>query len=83
MFRYNLKFQTVNNIAQNNLVDCKESETVDEEVAEDIQAQMSNIVNNLGFSDGGASDGEGDGEDSESNDGLVSNFNSLTSEELA
>ena len=64
-------------------MDCKESATVDEEVAEDIQAEMNNIVNNLGFSDGGSSDGEGDDDDSSSNDGLVSNFNSLTSEELA
>ena len=50
---------------------CKKSETVDEIVAQDIQNTMLQNIANMGI---GSEDGD---------DGLVANFNSLTTEELA
>ena len=50
---------------------CKKSETVDEIVAQDIQNTMLQNIANMGIS---SEDGD---------DGLVANFNSLTTEELA
>lgn len=50
---------------------CKKSETVDELVAQDIQNSMFQNIANMGISGRGGKDG------------LVSNFNYLTSEELA
>lgn len=59
-------------------MDCKESETVDEVVAQNIQTTVLQNIVNMGVSEGA---GEDDSDDS--SNGLVTNFNSLTQEELA
>ena len=68
---------------QNISVGCQQSETVEEEVAEQVTTELLQNIANMGVS-GGGSDGGGDDDGEESsNNGLVNNFNSLTEEELA
>ena len=67
---------------QNIKVGCQQSETVEEEVAQEVTTEVLASIANMGVG-GGSSDGGGDDDGEESsNNGLVENFNSLTEEEL-